>query len=163
MSQDSADPRVYLAADKEDVITFLHDQGPFGTRAAVIAFAAAYGYREGRREPFERSGKDIRWGIFQEEGKSFIADLIAAAEVSDLKIMRDEQGPERRQIFAEYANGGLALLRDRVKDNPLPPLDVILDMVLAIEEPRNTTTTEGLGRLVAEMEREKGSRPVSGD
>lgn len=158
MSTDSSDPRVYLPLDKEDVITFLNDEGPFKTRAAVIAFAAAYGYREGRREPFERGSKDIRWGVFQEEGKSFIADLIAAIEDDDLSIMRDERGVDRRQIFAEYANGGLALLRDRVKDNPRSPLDVILEMVLAAEEPRDVTSTEGLSKLVAQMEREKGSR-----
>lgn len=158
MSSDSADPRVYLPPDKEDVIAFLHDEGPFATRAGVIAFAAAYGYREGSREPFERGGKDIRWSIFQEEGKAFVADLIAAAEVPELTIMRDERGPDRRQVFAEYANGGLTLLRDRVKDNPRDPLDVILEMVLAVEEAREATTTEGLGKLVAQMEREKGSR-----
>lgn len=157
MSPDSSDPRVYLPPDKEDVIAFLNDEGPFKTRAAVIAFAAAYGYREGWREPFER-GKDIRWGVFQEEGKSFVADLISAAEDDDLSIMRDERGADRRQIFAEYANGGLALLRERIKDSPRDPLDVILEMVLAAEEPRDVTTTEGLGNLVAQMEREKGSR-----
>jgi dnd system-associated protein 4 len=159
MSRDSADPRVYLARDKEEVIVFLNEEGPFATRAAVIAFAAAYGYREGRREPFEKGPKDIRWGIFQEESKSFVADLIAAAEVSDLSIMRDERAGDRRQVFAEYANGGLALLRDRVKDNPRDPLDVILEMVFAVEEPRDTTTTEGLGKLVVQMEREKAARP----
>lgn len=158
MSLDSSDPRVYLPSDREDVITFLNDEGPFKTRAAVIAFAAAYGYREGRRETFERGNKDIRWGVFQDEGKSFIADLIAAAEDDDLSIMRDERGADRRQIFAEYANGGLALLHDRVKDNPRNALDVILEMVLAAEEPRDLTTTEGLGELVAQMEREKSSR-----
>lgn len=161
MSRDSADPRVYLADDMEETITFLHDKGPFATRAAVIAFAAAYGYREGRREPFEKGPKDIRWGIFQEEAKSFVADLIAAAEISELSIMRDERGADRRQVFAEYANGGLALLRDRVVDKPLDPLDVILEMVFAVEEPRDVTTTQGLGKLVVEMEREKSSRSAS--
>jgi len=158
MSRDSADPRVYLASEKEEVITFLTEEGPFATRAAAVAFAAAYGYRENRREPFEKGSKDIRWGIFQEEGKSFVADLIAAAEeISDLSIMRDERGADRRQVFAEYANGGLALLRERVKDNPRDPMDVILEMVFAVEEPREVTTTEGLGKLVAQMEREKRS------
>jgi hypothetical protein len=75
--------------------------------------------------------------------------------------MRDERGADRRQIFAEYANGGLALLSDRVMDNPRDPLDVILEMVLVVEEPRDVTTTEGLGKLVAEMEREKSSRPAA--
>jgi len=163
MSPDSTDPRVYLPPDKEEVIAFLGEQGPFETRAGVIAFAAAYGYREGQRESFERGTKDIRWSVFQEEGKSFIADLIAAAEVADLAIMRDERGPDRRQIFAEYANGGLMLLRDRVMDNPRDPLEVILEMLLAVEEPRDVTTTEGLGKLVAEMEREKASRPTVQD
>jgi dnd system-associated protein 4 len=158
MSHDSADPRVYLASEKEEVITFLTEDGPFATRAAAVAFAAAYGYREGRRDSFEKGNKDIRWGIFQDEAKSFVADLIAAAEVSDLSIMRDERGGDRRQVFAEYANGGLALLCERVVDNPRDPLDVILEMVFAVEEPREVTTTEGLGNLVAQMEREKRSR-----
>lgn len=157
MNSDSADPRVYLPSDREAVITFLNDEGPFETRAAVIAFAAAFGYREGRRIPFERGSKDIRWSVFQEEGKSFIADLIAAAEGPNLTIMRDEHGADRRQIFAEYANGGLALLQAQVMDNPRDPLDVILEMVLAVEEPRAVATTNGLGELVAQMENEKGS------
>jgi dnd system-associated protein 4 len=155
MSGDSADPRVYLPADKEEVLTFLYEKGPFETRAAVVAFAAALGYGEGRRVPVEKGGKDIRWGIFQEEGKAFIADLIAAVNSDELSIMRDERGSDRRQIFAEYANGGLALLRDRVMDKPRDPSDVILELVFAFEAPRPVTSTDGLGRLIAEMEGER--------
>jgi dnd system-associated protein 4 len=157
MSSDSSDPRVYLPADKEDVLAFLVEEGPFETRAAAVAFAAALGYYRGRREPVERGPKDIRWGVFQEERKSFIADLIAAAESDDIAIMRPERGAERRALFAEFANGGLAVLRDEVMDTPRDPADVILELILAAENPREVTTTTGLGQLVAEMEREQRS------
>jgi hypothetical protein len=98
MSGDSADPRVYVPADKEKVLTDLTEKGPFETRAAVLAFAASFGHKEGRREAVDKGSKDIRWGVFQEEGKSFVADLIAAAGSEDLSIMRDERGADRRRI-----------------------------------------------------------------
>jgi dnd system-associated protein 4 len=156
VSGDSADPRVYIPADKEEVLTFLTEEGPFETRAAVLAFAASLGYKEGRREAVDKGPKDIRWGVFQEEGKSFVADLIAAAESEDLSIMRDERGADRRRVFAEYANGGLALLRNRVMNKPRDAVDVLLEIILAAESPRATATgTEGLERLAAKVERER--------
>jgi dnd system-associated protein 4 len=156
MSGDSADPRVYVPADKEKVLTDLTEKGPFETRAAVLAFAASFGHKEGRREAVDKGSKDIRWGVFQEEGKSFVADLIAAAGSEDLSIMRDERGADRRRIFAEYANGGLALLRDRVMNKPRDVVDVLLEVILAAESPRDTTTgAEGLEKLAAKVERER--------
>jgi dnd system-associated protein 4 len=157
MSGDSADPRVYLPVDKEEVLVALTEEGPFVTRAAAIAFVAAVGYQEGRREPVERGGKEIRWSVFQEDGTSFIADLIAAAESDEIAIMRRERGAERRQLFIEYANGGLSVVRDQVLDKPRDRADVILELILEAENPREGTSTAGLGQLVAEMEREQRS------
>ncbi len=156
MNGESADPRVYLPVDKEEVLVALTDEGPFVTRAAAIAFAAAVGYQKGRREPVEKGGKEIRWSVFQEDGTSFIADLIAAAEADEIAIMRRERGAERRQLFVEYANGGLAVLRDQVMDKPRDRADVILELILEAENPRDVTSTAGLGRLIAEMEGEQG-------
>jgi len=162
-SGDSSDPRVYVPADKEDVLNFLHEEGPFETRAAALTFAAALGYREGRRMPFEKWDKDIRWGIFKEEGKAFLADLISAAESSEIAIMRDERGPERRQMFAEYANGGLALLRELVMDKPRSAEDVILELVLVAEAPRDALKTGTLSALAAKLEAEGSARDAGPD
>ncbi len=159
---DSSDPRVYVPADKEDVLTFLQEEGPFDTRAAALASPAALGYREGRRVLFEKWDKDVRWGIFREEGKAFLADLFSAADSDEIAIMRDERGPERRQLFSEYANGGLALLRELVMDKPRTAEDVILELVLAAEAPGDASRTDSLGALAAQLEAEPAFRPAAG-
>ncbi len=56
--------------------------------------------------------------------------MIAAVTTDEIDILADDRIDDRLQIFEEYANGGLEVIRERLANDPRPALDVILDIVL---------------------------------
>ena len=118
--------RIRVAKDKADLVQQLVDYkgttGPFQTYADAIAFAAALGAKWQKRIPLGTISTSepapIGLEIFISRGYDTTIKLLAIAETSNPKILstfHPENEAKRLQIFEEYANGGLEILRDELR------------------------------------------------
>ncbi len=118
--------RIRIAKDKADLVKSLtsseHKSSPFQTYADVIAFAASLGNKRKKRSPLgeisKREPGSIDVDIFVSRGYDMAIKLIAIAETKNPQILShlDEKlEAERLQIFEEYANGGLEILREELR------------------------------------------------
>ncbi|GIH97767.1 DNA phosphorothioation-associated protein 4 [Planobispora siamensis] len=140
----NADIRVRRPQDHEDLINRLNTKegGPFPNNWQVLVFAAALGWSRGRREPFEKSGEPIRYGLFSNSASvaAMIDSMGVLASPDDAGIMADERLSERITVFEEYANGGLAIIQGELNSGAhVRPMDVILNL-----SRRGTTHTESM-------------------
>ncbi|WP_374576324.1 DNA phosphorothioation-associated protein 4 [Phenylobacterium sp.] len=91
------------------------DRKLFPTIRELLCFAALLGFSEQRRVPLDRSQgvEDISYQQFEREPAA--EDLlwtIAVAETGDVEVLREGEEIRCAQIFEEYANGGLGLIKD---------------------------------------------------
>lgn len=117
--------RIRVAKDKAELVKALVDDpgttGPFQTYADVMVFAAALGAKRKKRSPLSAIAKEpapIALEIFLSRGYDRVLKLLAIAETKEAKILSsfDEAAEEERtRIFEEYANGGLEILRDKLR------------------------------------------------
>lgn len=117
--------RIRVAKDKAELVKALVDDpgttGPFQTYADVMVFAAALGAKWKKRSPLSGIAKEptpIALEIFLSRGYDRVLKLLAIAETKEAKILSsfDEAAEqERTRIFEEYANGGLEILRDKLR------------------------------------------------
>ena len=118
--------KIRVAKDKADLVKALtassETTGPFQTYADAIAFAAVLGRNRQKRIPLTEISKkepgSIGIEIFISRGYDPVLKLLAIAETKDIKILSSNDEifeRERHQIFEEYANGGLEILRDELR------------------------------------------------
>jgi dnd system-associated protein 4 len=118
--------RVKVAKDKAELVKALTDddnkEGPFSTYADVLAFAAALGAKRRQRIPVQQAAKrepsPIPTEIFVSRGYDFLFKLLAIVELGDPNIISPTDPnaeAQRGQIFEEYANGGLEVLREELR------------------------------------------------
>lgn len=118
--------RIRVAKDKADLVKALvasdSTTGPFQTYADAIVFAAALGAKRKKRSPLgtiaTKEPGPIALDIFVSRGYDLVFKLLAIAETKDANGLSffDETNEEQRiQIFEEYANGGLEILRDEFR------------------------------------------------
>ncbi|HAJ62215.1 MAG TPA: DNA phosphorothioation-associated protein 4 [Cyanobacteria bacterium UBA8543] len=118
--------RIRVARDKADLVKALvvsdSATGPFQTYADVMVFAAALGAKRKKRSPLgsisTKEPAPIALEVFVSRGYDLVFKLLAIAETKDAKILSlfEESSEEQRtQIFEEYANGGLEILRDEFR------------------------------------------------
>lgn len=89
--------------------------GPFKTKASVLAFAAALGASDGNPIPFsETAGDPIRKSVFITAGYESLINILAVSSTNDPKVLSntDEMEEQRAQIFEGYANRGLNTLQN---------------------------------------------------
>ena len=119
-------PRIKVAKDKAKLVQKLLDTqgttGAFQTYADVIAFAASLGAKHQKRIPLKEASSSepapVSLEVFISRGYDWVIKLIAVTETQNLKILSttDPKAEEERvKIFEEYANGGLAKLRDELR------------------------------------------------
>ena len=119
-------PRVKIAKDKADLVQKLLDTkkttGVFQTYADIVIFAASIGIRHQQRVPVQEISQSepapINLEIFISRGYGWSIDLIAIADVRDTKILATDDPTieaQRVTILEEYANGGLAKLKDELR------------------------------------------------
>lgn len=91
-----------------------HDRRLFPTIRELLCFAALLGYSEGRRIPLDRSEgvEDISYQQFERGDAENLIFLIAVAETKDVNVLREDNEIQCAEIFEEYANGGLAIIKD---------------------------------------------------
>ncbi|MGU3456033.1 DNA phosphorothioation-associated protein 4 [Brevundimonas sp. M1A4_2e] len=87
----------------------------FPTIRELLCFAALLGFSEQRRVQLDRSQgtEDISYQQFEADPAA--EDLLwalAVAEAQDVEILREGQEAQCAEIFEEYANGGLAIIKD---------------------------------------------------
>lgn len=112
--------RVQRATDKRDIIGLLTSEGSgaFSEIWRVLLFAAAVGFKSKRREPLAavESGDAIRQESFENSfvwpGMLYLLGLVETDSADVLRSSEDSED-ERVRIFEEYANGGLAIMKER--------------------------------------------------
>ncbi|WP_138503366.1 DNA phosphorothioation-associated protein 4 [Nostoc sp. PA-18-2419] len=118
--------RIRVAKDKAELVKDLTSSdggtGPFNTFADVIVFAAALGAKHKKRVPLGEISKREPSPIPQEQfivrGYNTVINLIAIAEMQDIKVLSVQEGnnnEKRNYIFEEYANGGLEILQLEIR------------------------------------------------
>ncbi len=118
--------KVRIAKDKAELVKSLvvgeGSDGVFPTYADAIAFAAALGSKRQRRSPLssfsQRDPGAISVEIFISRGYDTLINLLAIVSTKNPKIISPKDPAaetQRLQIFEEYANGGLEILRDELR------------------------------------------------
>ncbi|GAM03545.1 hypothetical conserved protein [Novosphingobium sp. MBES04] len=82
----------------------------------MLCFAALLGFSEKRRLPLDRSQgvEDVSYQQFERGDAENLIYLIALAETEDPDILREGEEGRCAEIFEEYANGGLAIIKDHL-------------------------------------------------
>lgn len=90
------------------------DRTLFPTIRELLCFAALLGYSEGRRVPLDREAgvEDVSYQQFERGDAEDLIYLIALAETKNAEILKDGEESRCAEIFEEYANGGLQILRE---------------------------------------------------
>jgi len=111
--------RIQRANDKEVIIQLLtaDSSGVFKEIWRLLLFAAVLGFHNKRREPLIAvdSGKGIDQSSFGNNpawpGVLYLLGLVETSQTDVLKSSEDSE-EERVTVFQEYANGGLAILKE---------------------------------------------------
>ncbi|PSH04046.1 MAG: DNA phosphorothioation-associated protein 4 [Acidobacteria bacterium] len=92
----------------------------FGTFRDLLCFAAALGFEESRRVPLGKDTDDFvdRRPLENSDSTIDLMYLLALATTRNVDILRDESEEEVSLIFEEYANGGLEILAEWLKEKP---------------------------------------------
>ena len=118
--------RVRISQDKADLLRNLlfsvdNPQGVFSTYADIMVFAACLGQKYQQRMKLEAIAKEpnpINIEVFHSRGYESILNLLTLSEtkkpetISLHNVRREE---EIIKIFEEYANGGLAILAEKLQ------------------------------------------------
>ncbi|MGB5959206.1 MAG: DNA phosphorothioation-associated protein 4 [Coleofasciculaceae cyanobacterium] len=117
--------RIRVAKDKADLVKALTvlegSTGPFPTYADVMVFAATLGMKRKKRVALgeiSREPSPISFEVFISRNYDLVFKLLAIAHTKDSKILStiEPSAEEKRiEIFEEYANGGLEILRDELR------------------------------------------------
>jgi len=108
--------------------------GIFDTYKDVLLFAASLAAFKGKSKPFEGSDEQIDYGIFSKKSDNeAIIHLLAIHKRDDINILSEESSDERLTILEEYANAGLEIIDQKLK-NSVSTLDAILDLIHETEK-----------------------------
>ncbi len=95
----------------------------FPTFRDLLCFAAILGFETGTQLTLDSKSDDFVDGrVFGKDDLSMdLLYLIALAEKRDVDILRDDNEDTMIQIFEQYANGGLQILTDWLREHPEDP------------------------------------------
>lgn len=130
--------RVRRPKDKEKLLTRLVDEKVFETYRDALAFAAALGFVKNSKLSFEQTSEPIAWSVFSGAGLESLINILAVMSSQDFEILSAERFQERLLLFEEFANGGLHILEERLARVERQSLDVVLELVMESEGPRET-------------------------
>lgn len=109
------------ALDHEEIYQELGNKSYsiFDSMKDVMVFCALVAIRKNKlRKPIEKRGGDpIKIEIFRQDDKNII-DIIALYESKDINILTEEMNDQKLIIFEEYANAGIAYIKDRFNGVP---------------------------------------------
>lgn len=116
-------PNINRSRIHEDVVQRLAalplpgtDRRLFPTIRELLCFAALLGFSEQRRLPLDRSQgvEDVSYQQFERGDAENLIYLIALGEEENPDILREGEEVRCAEIFEEYANGGLAIIKDHL-------------------------------------------------
>lgn len=127
--------RIQRALDKEEIIKSLMSEqlGVFREIWKLLLFASQVGIKNGRREPLKSvdSGKGIDQSTFGNcpswPGILYLISLVESGG-TDCLCGSSNAEDDRINVFQEYANGGLDILKDFFSDRPID-LDGLLAFI----------------------------------
>jgi dnd system-associated protein 4 len=127
--------RIQRASDKESIIELLTSDsvGAFREIWRLLFFAAMVGFKNRRREPLTstQSGEGIRQDSFANNpvwlGTLYLLGLVETG-TTDVLRGTEEAEDERIKVFEEYANGGLAILKEEFEASNYS-LDALLTFI----------------------------------
>jgi dnd system-associated protein 4 len=136
--------RIQRASDKESIIALLTSDsvGAFHEIWRLLFFAAMVGYKNGRREPLTstQTGEGIRQDSFANNpvwlGTIYLLGLVETGSTDALRAT-EESEDQRINLFEEYANGGLAILKEEF-DASTGNLDALLTFIQSQTESSET-------------------------
>ena len=145
-------PRVRIAREQADLVQKLLDTkettGVFQTYADIAIFAASFGLRHQKKIPLQEISQSepapISLEVFISRGYEWVINLIAIADTQDTKILATDNSEieaQRIAILEEYANGGLAKLREELRGS-VDYTERLLLILSAERFPLTTTETE---------------------
>jgi len=107
------------------------DNGVFSTYKSALMFAAAYGFKHGKRVEFQDSSERINLSIFDINNDIPFMYSMALTILKDVSYLqdKDEKFYEVMKIFEEYAAGGLSLL-----EGALDPLNLTESILSRLHE-----------------------------
>jgi dnd system-associated protein 4 len=90
------------------------DRRLFPTIRELLCFAALLGFSEKRKVPLDRSQgvEDVSYQQFERGDAEDLIYMIALADTENIDTLREGEEGTCAEIFEEYANGGLAVIKD---------------------------------------------------
>jgi dnd system-associated protein 4 len=91
----------------------------FPTIREFLCFSALLGYSEGRKVPLDRTQgvEDVSYQQFERGDADDLIYLIALAHTKDAECLREGEDSTCAEIFEEFANGGMEIVRDWLLTN----------------------------------------------
>lgn len=91
----------------------------FPTIREFLCFTALLGYSENRKVPLDRSQgvEDVSYQQFERGDAEDLIYLVALGHTKDPEVLRDGEESRCAEIFEEYANGGMEIVRDWLLTN----------------------------------------------
>ena len=88
---------------------------PFEFMWELFVYAAILGFRKGQPKPLNKLNKPFRWtNIGNQHRKNLLA--LAVAKAGSFDILKDRE--MLKQYIEEYANAGLAIIDQELKNSP---------------------------------------------
>jgi dnd system-associated protein 4 len=88
---------------------------PFEHMWELFVYAAVLGFRRGNPKPLAKLNKSFRWGNIGGQHRKNLLTL-AVAKAGAFEILLEKE--RIKQFIEEYANAGLAIIDQELKNNP---------------------------------------------
>ena len=117
-----------LCKDLGTVIDQKTGKSIFNRLADVLAFAAYLGFQLEFKRDFtqDKRGEDIQWQIIRNQDDDVIIFIMNIAENGNITFLEKNCDIDPRDLFHDYAYGGLTKISQWCEDNPGDLLDAIL-------------------------------------
>jgi len=121
--------RVRRPSNHEELLEKLTKEfGIFETYKDAMIFAAALGASKEKSKHFKNSSEPIDYSVFSRNSDNEVLILLLSIfNRDDIEVLSDEFSDERLLIFEEYANAGLNIISQEIKNSTA--LDGILFLI----------------------------------
>lgn len=91
------------------------NQYPFQHMWELFVYATIVGITQDKRKPIDKVHKPFRWlNIGQEHQKNLL--VLVISKYNSLELLNNKE--ELKKMIEEYANGGLSIINQEIKNNP---------------------------------------------
>jgi dnd system-associated protein 4 len=129
--------RIQRDSSHEELIKTLisGDQPLFREIWRVLLFASAVGVAQGKRKPLQ----NVDTGYFSAAGWPGYLHLLGITETGNSDILRSEERNREQVVvlFEEYANAGLHIIQEKIR-NSSTPLDAMILLMSESEKPNSS-------------------------